>query len=102
MQLRNHPAMKWHGSPNWPPHWGGAYERDAARPTGEEGLLTGVAIGAPNSKSTLSLKLTMRYRNADYSATLHFDNPTFIVRLHERLRGCEGLTLSEIGDLEID
>ena len=102
MQLRNHPEMKWRGDANWPPRWGGAYERDAIRPEGEDGILEGVEIGGPDQKSSRHLNLTMRYRNADYHSTLHFDNPEFVARLFDKLRTCKGLTLRQIGDIEIE
>ncbi len=101
MRIRNHPQMKWRGESNWPPHWGGVYERGAIRPEGEEGVLEGAEVGGPDHKSSRCLKLSMRYQNADYHATLHFDDPDFIPRLCEKLRACKGLTLREVGELEI-
>lgn len=102
MRLRNHPQMKWRGEANWPPHWGGAYERDAVRPQGEEGVLEGVEVGGPDHKSSRCLNLTMRCRAADYHATLHFDNPDFIPGLFDKLRACKGLSLREVGDIDIE
>lgn len=102
MQLRNHPEMKWRGDSNWPPRWGGGYERDAIRPQGEEGILESVEIEGPDLKSSRHLRLTMRYRHVDYHAILHFDNPEFIPQLFEKLRKCNGMPLSEVGGIEIE
>ncbi len=102
MQIRNHAEMKWRGEPNWPPHWGGTYERGAVRPQGEDGVLEGIEVGGPDLKSSRSLSLTMRYRDANYHAILHFDNPDFMPRLFARLRTCKGLSLRQVGDIEIE
>ncbi len=101
MRLRYHSQMKWRGEPNWPPHWGGVYERGTIRPEGEEGILETVEVRGPDHKSSCCLNLTMRYQNADYHATLHFDNLDFIPWLFEKLRACKGLTIWQVGDIEI-
>ena len=102
MPLRTHMKMTWRGAPNWPPRWGGSYDRGVIIPAGEEGVLLNVEIEGADRKAPIHLKLTIEFQHCVFSGVLHFDDPNFIPILFDKLSHCTGRTIREVGDLELD
>lgn len=98
MRLRDHPKMRYHGLPNWPPHWGGAYSPGAKFPSGEEGILKAVQ----HLEGSCSITLVLEYEGGTYRGALFLDDPSFLLPLYQRLRDYIDRPIREIGDLEID
>ena len=102
-QLGTHPKMEWEGFSNWPPVWAGSYGRADAFPMAEEGVLTGVEMNEAGNALPGHLPLTMEHRGNGSSAVLCCDDAENVIpRLFEILKGCIGLEISRIGDLDVD
>jgi hypothetical protein len=101
IQLRNYPRMSWHGFSNWPPQWGDAHESGAEVPVGELGILKGVQLAAPDSKSPAHLELQIEYGGQAFTGRICCDDATFLQPLHTQLLGCIGHSMQDIGSLEI-
>jgi len=102
-QLGTHPKMEWEGFSNWPPVWAGSYGRADAFPMAEEGVLTGVEMNEAGNALPGHLTLTMEHRGNGSSAVLCCDDAENVIpRLFEILKGCIGLEISRIGDLDVD
>jgi hypothetical protein len=103
MQLRAHPKMNWEGFSNWPPAWAGSYGAEDVFPREEEGVLTGVEMIEAGNTLPRHLVLTMMHLGNTSSAMLCCDNEEEVIpRLFEILKGCIGLEISRIGDLDVD
>ena len=103
MRLRDHPKMKFLGQPNWPPTtWAGSYGPGTEFLTGEEGVLRDAIKLDPGHKDPKRLRLVVEYKGRFHSTILCCDDHTFIEPLCEKLQRCRGLTIREIGDLEVD
>lgn len=98
MRLRDHPKLRYHGKPAWPPQWGGAYRPGAKFPNGEVGTLKALQA----LQATCTLILVIEFEGATYRGTLHLDDSSLLGPLYERLTRCVGQSIREIGDLEID
>ncbi len=102
MPLRSHPKMTWRGASNWPPRWGGSYDRGVIPPAGEEGTLLNVEIEGADRKGPIHLKLTIEFQHRVFSGVLHFDDPNFVPILFDQLGHCTGWAVKQIGDIELD
>jgi len=100
--------MKLRNIGTWPPAFGGAYQRYSVFPQGEEGVLAGVTkIGAAplGYPQTLPAHLNLRitYRGHQYDGNyLLGEHVGHIDAVREKLNGCIGQPVHELGDLEIE
>jgi len=92
--------MTWQGQPNWPPNWNGPHGPNNPLPLGEAGILTQVESGV-SSLLAPHCVLVMRWKNQDYFASLFFDDLTFLEQILELLRRHTGLSIAEIGNLNV-
>lgn len=93
MLLRDHPKIA-----PWPLTSGWACV--GATPTGREVgalILRNVLIKTP-----ARLELVVDYKGGDCIFIKDCDDGDFAVSLYEKMKGCLGCSLREIGDLEID
>ena len=100
MELRKHPRMTWQGQPNWPPNWSGPHGPNNPLPVGEVGILTRVETGATAAAAPYCI-LVIRCNDQDYFGGLFFDDLSFLEQVTAVLRQHLGLSLAEIGNLNI-
>jgi hypothetical protein len=100
MELRNHPKMKWQGSPNWPPQWNGPHGPDNPLPNGEVGVLKSVEKSVVSPVGACCL-LVIGYNDQDYFASLSLDDRQFSNKLCAILSSQIGSLISAIGNLDI-
>ncbi len=104
MKLRDHPTMTFQGVSQWPPSWGrtgdarksGGWES----PCGEEGVLKGVENHAAPRPGHLSL--VIEYKGNQFRGLVSLNDDEFRFALCQKLGGCMGKAIREIGDIEID
>jgi hypothetical protein len=98
MQLRNHPLIAHRGVPGWPPTWSPANPKSALKPlAGEIGRLKYVL---PN-KSSDRCFLIIEHEDHPYIGCLFFDDGTFCAQILRVLQNQIGLTIEEIGNLDL-
>ena len=98
MQLRTHFLMRYGSIRNWPPIWISLYAEGNGLPVGEVGVLTEV------KKSQLHaarLVLVMEYEEDLYGAALTFSDVAFCNRIFEVLNSSVGLSIKEIGNIDL-
>ncbi|MCL4461334.1 MAG: hypothetical protein M1297_06460 [Nitrospirae bacterium] len=99
--LRDHPKMRYHGVPTWPPGWGGEYQSYDVFPRGEEGILLKVDKIEADAKYPERLGLTIQYRGRPYYGELWVEDSYFLAKIHGILQENIGTNLMTIGQLEI-
>ena len=100
MQLREHPLMRYHGVPNWPPVWtwrGGDARRNIR---GEVGVVRDVFLS--NIEPRTRLYLIMEHQENEYIGCLLFNDSVFCAQIYTFMNTCRGKTLEQLGNLEID
>jgi hypothetical protein len=100
MELRNHPAMIWQGRRNWPPKWTGPHNFENPLPEGEVGVLRRVETTDPSLIAPHCI-LVIRYGSEDYLGSVFFDDEEFLQKICSVLNDHIGLSISEIGSLDI-
>jgi hypothetical protein len=98
MQLRYHPLMSRHGTSNWPPMWITSRNDPKDKATGEVGTLTEVLMPRQFEDK---LFLVIEHEAQRYMGALTFDDPEFCSQLYRLLQGKVGLSIREIGDLDL-
>jgi hypothetical protein len=98
MELRNHPLMSHHGLANWPPRWTTTRNQSNVKPEGEVGILNEVLL---HELFNDKLFLVIEYEAQMYMAALVFDDPAFCNQLYALLQSKYGLSIREIGDLDL-
>ena len=101
MRLREHPKLRWHGQPTWPPAFGGNYAGTERFPQGEQGILRDVKI-SPSYVATESVSLMIDFEGHPFSAELFFDDADFLKALYPKLCECVGQPISTVGDMEVN
>jgi hypothetical protein len=100
MHLKKHPKIK-----DWPPVWSSFYAGNDKLPIGDEGTLKDVTIvkdsRLPPHKTPDFLKLTIEYEGNTFEGSLRSDDPNFVELLCERLKGCIGTSIQEVGNLDL-
>jgi hypothetical protein len=96
MKLRDHPAMSHQGLRNWPPEWTSLGR--IRRPKGEVGTLERALM---NELSDIKIFLLINYEGDHYTGSMEFDDPKFCRRIYALLKSKIGLSIKEIGDLEL-
>ena len=98
MKLRNHPLMSFQGVGNWPPDWKLSFGTSSVPPTGEVGMLDRV----PTSTTDPCLCfIMMLHEGRYYIGELKFDDDEFCRQICELLNANLGLSLRDIGSLDI-
>jgi len=92
--------MTWQGRPNWPPKWTGPHGPQNPLPEGEVGVLTRVETTDPSLIAPHCI-LVIRYDDEDYLGSLFFDDEEFLPKICSILNDHMGLSISEIGNLDI-
>ena len=99
MQLRDHPLMiRKTGHATWPPKWIALRPGDNDNPMGEVGGLEDVDTHALIENKIF---LFMRYRGFRYMGVVTLDDPMFCRHIFPLLRSKIGLSIKEIGDLDL-
>ena len=99
MKLRDHPLMtRKSGFPNWPPMWTTTRLDENNKPTGEIGILE---KPLRPEMFTNRLFVVIRHEGFRYMGTMAFDDPAFCYELYRLLKSKAGLSIKEIGDLDL-
>jgi len=70
-------------SSQWPPRWSGPHEQGEKLPMGD-------------------IHLSVQFGNKEWVGVIESKDKEFLKRVYELLRNCEGQSLKQIGDLEIE
>ena len=98
MQLRDHPLMtRKSGFPNWPPMWTTRLDKND-KPTGEIGVLE---KPLRPEMFTNRLFLLIQHEGLRYMGSMAFDDPAFCYELYRLLKSKAGLSIKEIGDIDL-
>ena len=97
MRLRDHPLLTYRGYSMWPPIWVGIGPT-AQVSQGEVGRLEEVRT-YPDKPRHLFLR--METGGMQFIGCLLFDDQVYCERIAELLRGCCGMLISEVGDLDV-
>ena len=98
MKLRDHPLLRQFLIHEWPPVWislSGKTERISGK---EVGTLTEVRASISRSDGIV---LIMNYNDHKYGAILIFSDAAFRRQLFELLKDCVGLTIQQVGDIDL-
>jgi hypothetical protein len=99
MQLRDHPLMtRKSGFCTWPPIWTTTHQDQDDKPTGEVGTLEDALMS-----NLIDNKIFMfiQYQGFRYMGFVGFDDPMFCRQIFILLKGNIGLSIKEIGDLDV-
>ena len=99
--LRDHPKLRYHGVPTWPPDWGGTYKGHDLIPQGEIGILRNVEKIDSNSYYPDHLFLTVEYNGKGYTGGLWIEESEFLEKIFDLLKKNKGKKTEEIGKMEI-
>jgi hypothetical protein len=99
MKLRDHPLMiRKSGHPSWPPVWTPTDQNRDDKPVGEAGTLENVMVG---NLVDDKIFVFMQYQGLRYMGFMKFDDPMFCRTIYTLLRSKIGLSMKEIGDLDV-
>jgi len=76
-RFRDHPKLRYHGLPTWPPDWGGVDGGCDVTPRGEVGILHNVAKVEADSLYPERLFLAMEYNGKATSGGLWVEESEF-------------------------
>jgi hypothetical protein len=99
MLLRDHPLMRYHGIPNWPPSWLFIDGVENKHPRGEIGTLMSVEVS--NVPPSNRCFLCIDYAGSSYLGCLLFDNHAFCDQIVTLLRANLNRAVAEIGSLDL-
>ena len=99
MQLRDHPLISYRGLPSWPPTWTPANPKSHLKPLrGEIGRLEYVL---PNKTLNNRCFLIIEHEGHPYVGCLFLDDAIFCAQMITIIQNQAGLTIKEIGDLNL-
>ena len=99
MGLRDHPLISYRGLPSWPPAWTPANPKGHLKPLrGEIGRLEYVL---PNKTLNNRCFLIIEYEGNAYVGCLFIEDAIFCAQLVTIFQNHAGLTIKEIGDLDL-
>jgi hypothetical protein len=99
VQLREHPAFRYHRVSTWPPVWTKAQkDRPPKTVMGEVGVLNLVYA---NPQISNKCYLVIQHEDDRYVGCLIFDNKSFCRQITEYLRLQTGRTIEDIGGLDV-
>ena len=99
MSLRNHPLMRYHGVPSWPPIWTWTGEGEDKSPKGEVGVLR--CVSESNIQPVNKCFLFIDHEKSSYIGGLTVDDHGFCTQIVSFLQQHYNRTISEIGDLDV-
>ena len=99
MLFRNHPLMRYHGVPSWPPDWVWTGGLDDKRPKGEIGVFR--RLVESNVQPSNRCFLFIDYEESSYIGGLTVDDHGFCTQLVRFLQQHYNRAISEIGDLDL-
>jgi hypothetical protein len=99
VKLRDHPLMSYHGAHNWPPVWISLYDKDDQLRRSEVGVLAEVRASQFGLEDRIVLM--MKHDEKMYGAALTFADATFCKQVLELMRNSVGLSIQDIGDLDL-
>jgi hypothetical protein len=99
VQLRDHPLMtRKSGLKTWPPLWTATRQDKDDKPIGEVGTLEDIMMSdLVNNK----VFMFMQYQGLRYMGFMVFDDPPFCYEIYHLLKSNVGLSIKEIGDLDL-
>lgn len=98
MKLREHPLMRYRGTPNWPPKWLQHNTHGVKVIEGEMGVLKFVhARDGPSDKCVLVIE----HQRELFVGILLFDNQNFCAQICSLLKAQVGRSIPDIGDLQV-
>ena len=101
LQLRDHRLMKRKsGYVVWPPVWAKMGVNKSTL-TGEIGYLEGVLRNEDREALNKLLFLIITHEGSKYIGAMSFDDSVFCGQLHQLLKSKMGLSIKEIGDLDL-
>jgi hypothetical protein len=99
MQLRDHPLMtRKSGFCSWPPLWTTTHHDKNDKPAGEIGTLQQVLT---NNMIDRKLYIFIDYQGRRYMGLMAFDDPKFCRGIYTVLQCSIGLSIKDIGDLDV-
>lgn len=96
--LRDHPKLR----QLWPPDASGAFSRGHKIPSNNEDVLDRVFFFAPVSHAKANVSLQTLYDGQRHKRDLLLDDPDFAQRLATFLRDKVGMTIQDLGGVEVD
>lgn len=99
MEFRNHPLMRFHGVPTWPPVWSNTTPMDHGKTDrGEIGVLKDCHCN-PVVKNICFM--FVEHAGQSYVGALVVDDPVFCQQVFSVLRHNIGRRIKEIGSLDL-
>ena len=98
LPLREHPQFDFAGRSTWPPIWAHTRKSPYKRLTGEVGVFTGTKL---YEQAPTRLFVKMEFEQEPYLGCLLTHDASFAIQLHKLLQNHIGLTIKEIGDLDL-
>jgi hypothetical protein len=99
MQLRDNPALiRKSGYPSWPPKWTTTHHDKDDKPIGEVGTLESVMM---SNLIDNKIFLFMQCEGLRYMGFMGFDDLPLCNELYRLLKSNVGLSIKEIGDLDL-
>jgi hypothetical protein len=98
MKLRDHPLMRYHGVPNWPPTWLWIDGVERKR-RGEIGTLKAVTLS--KLKPANCCYLYIDHEGSSYVGSLLFDDIAFCSQIVKLLRDSLNRPIAEIGSIDL-
>ena len=99
MQLRDHPLMvRKSGFKTWPPLWTTTHHNENDKPTGEIGTLHQVLTSELLDNKIF---LFIQFQGFRYMGFMSFDDFTFCSQIYTLLKANIGVSIKEIGDLDL-
>ena len=99
MKLRDHPLVRQHLIPQWPPVWVSLDDEDERRSRSVEGVLT--EVREPISRSD-GIVLIMDHNDNRYGSILIFSDLAFRRQVFELLKDSVGLSIQQVGDTDLN
>ena len=97
--LRDHPLMRYHGVPNWPPAWLWIDGVENKRPRGEIGILKAAELS--NVLPANRCFLEIEYEGSTYMGCLLFDDEIICAQITKVLQSHLNRPISAIGSLDL-
>jgi len=98
MKLRDHPLMSCYWPYNWPPVWFSLHNTDFGISRNEVGVLTEVR---KSEIRTDGIVLIMKHNKNLYYASLIFPDLAFFNEIFDRMNKSIGLSIQDIGDINM-
>ena len=98
LSLQDHPQLNFLPRSSWPPIWVHSHATLYKRLIGEVGTLTGIIL---TEYMPTKLYVKMEFEEERYLGLLTVQDAAFARQLHDFLQNYIGLTIKEIGDLDL-